>query len=47
MEKRILILTAGFGGAIAPRGIRDGLAAVSSGTATVALHDILLKPTAG
>jgi hypothetical protein len=42
MEKRILILTAGFGEGhnSAARGIRDGLTAVSGGMATVALHDI-------
>jgi len=42
MEKRILILTAGFGEGHngAARGIRDGLTAVSGGMATVALHDI-------
>ena len=45
MEKRILILTAGFGEGhnSAARGIRDGLAAVSGGTATVALHDIFAE----
>ncbi|MEO5719164.1 MAG: glycosyltransferase [Chthoniobacterales bacterium] len=42
MEKRILILTAGFGEGhnSAARGMRDGLAAVSGGSATVELHDI-------
>src|SRR4030095_5726216 len=42
MEKRILILTAGFGEGhnSAARGIRDGLTTVSGGTATVELHDI-------
>ena len=45
MEKRILILTAGFGEGhnSAARGIRDGLTAVSGGTATVALHDIFAE----
>jgi processive 1,2-diacylglycerol beta-glucosyltransferase len=45
MEKRILILTAGFGEGhnSAARGIRDGLAAVSGGTATVELHDIFAE----
>ena len=45
MEKRILILTAGFGEGhnSAARGIRDGLTAVSDGTATVALHDIFAE----
>ncbi len=42
MEKRILILTAGFGEGhnSAARGIRDGLATVAGGTATVEMHDI-------
>lgn len=42
MEKRILILTAGFGEGhnSAARGLRDGLAAVAGGAATVELHDI-------
>ncbi|HEY3662877.1 MAG TPA: glycosyltransferase [Chthoniobacterales bacterium] len=42
MEKRILILTAGFGEGhnSAARGMRDGLAVVSGGTATVEMHDI-------
>jgi processive 1,2-diacylglycerol beta-glucosyltransferase len=42
MGKRILILTAGFGEGhnSAARGIRDGLAAVAGGEATVELHDI-------
>ena len=45
MEKRILILTAGFGEGhnSAARGIRDGLIAVSGGTAEVALHDIFAE----
>jgi processive 1,2-diacylglycerol beta-glucosyltransferase len=45
MEKRILILTAGFGEGhnSAARGIRDGLAAVSAGAATVELHDIFAE----
>jgi len=45
MEKRILILTAGFGEGhnSAARGIRDGLTAVSGGRATVALHDIFAE----
>lgn len=45
MEKRILILTAGFGEGhnSAARGIRDGLAAVSGGTASVELHDIFAE----
>jgi processive 1,2-diacylglycerol beta-glucosyltransferase len=45
MEKRILILTAGFGEGhnAAARGIRDGLAAVSGGKATVELHDIFAE----
>jgi hypothetical protein len=49
MEKRILILTAGFGEGhnSAARGIRDGLAAVSSGTATVSLHDIFAETYGG
>ncbi len=42
MEKRILILTAGFGEGhnSAARGLRDGLAVVSGGAARVELHDI-------
>ena len=42
MEKRILILTAGFGEGhnAAARGLRDGLTAVSGGVATVELHDL-------
>ncbi|MBA3609047.1 MAG: hypothetical protein H0W43_11170, partial [Chthoniobacterales bacterium] len=42
MEKRILILSAGFGEGhnSAARGLRDGLAAVSGGAATVEVHDI-------
>jgi len=45
MEKRILILTAGFGEGhnSAARGIRDGLAIVSGGMATVELHDIFAE----
>ncbi|CAN5593003.1 glycosyltransferase [soil metagenome] len=45
MEKRILILTAGFGEGhnAAARGIRDGLAAVAKGAATVELHDIFAE----
>ena len=45
MEKRILILTAGFGEGhnSAARGIRDGLAVVSRGTAAVELHDIFAE----
>lgn len=45
MEKRILILTAGFGEGhnSAARGIRDGLAARSAGAATVELHDIFAE----
>ncbi len=45
MEKRILILTAGFGEGhnSAARGIRDGLAAVSGRTASVELHDIFAE----
>ncbi|MEO8439603.1 MAG: glycosyltransferase [Spartobacteria bacterium] len=45
MEKRILILTAGFGEGhnAAARGIRDGLAAVSGGAAAVELHDIFAE----
>ena len=42
MEKRILILTAGFGEGhnSAARGMRDGLAIVSAGAAAVEVHDI-------
>ncbi|MEO5753887.1 MAG: galactosyldiacylglycerol synthase [Chthoniobacterales bacterium] len=42
MEKKILILTAGFGEGhnAAAKGMRDGLAAVSGGAAAVELHDI-------
>ena len=42
MEKRILILTAGFGEGhnAAARGLRDGLSAVSRGLARVELHDL-------
>ena len=42
MEKRILILTAGFGEGhnAAARGLRDGLSAVSGGVAKVELHDL-------
>ena len=45
MEKRILILTAGFGEGhnAAARGMRDGLAAVSGGSAVVELHDIFAE----
>lgn len=45
MEKRILILTAGFGEGhnSAARGMRDGLAAISDGAATVELHDIFAE----
>ncbi|HEY1583691.1 MAG TPA: hypothetical protein VGF73_11395 [Chthoniobacterales bacterium] len=45
MEKRILILTAGFGEGhnAAARGIRAGLGAVSGGSATVELHDIFAE----
>ena len=45
MEKRILILTAGFGEGhnSAARGIRDGLAAVCRDAATVELHDIFAE----
>jgi processive 1,2-diacylglycerol beta-glucosyltransferase len=45
MEKRILILTAGFGEGhnSAARGIREGLAAASGGTAAVELHDIFAE----
>jgi processive 1,2-diacylglycerol beta-glucosyltransferase len=45
MENRILILTAGFGEGhnSAARGIRDGLAEVSGGAATVELHDIFAE----
>ncbi len=45
MEKRILILTAGFGEGhnSAARGMRDGLATVSGGTAAVELHDIFAE----
>jgi processive 1,2-diacylglycerol beta-glucosyltransferase len=45
MEKRILILTAGFGEGhnSAARGMRDGLAAVSGGAAAVELHDIFAE----
>ncbi len=45
MEKRILILTAGFGEGhnAAARGIRDGLAAVAGDSATVELHDIFAE----
>ncbi len=42
MEKRILILTAGFGEGhnAAARGLRDGLAAVSGGSARIEVHDL-------
>jgi processive 1,2-diacylglycerol beta-glucosyltransferase len=45
MEKRILILTAGFGEGhnSAARGMRDGLAAVSAGAVAVELHDIFAE----
>ena len=45
MEKRILILTAGYGEGhnAAARGIRDGLAAVSGGTAAVEMHDLFAE----
>ena len=45
MEKRILILTAGFGEGhnSAARGIRDGLASISGGAATVETHDIFAE----
>lgn len=45
MEKRILILTAGFGEGhnAAARGMRDGLAAVAGGAATVEVHDIFAE----
>jgi processive 1,2-diacylglycerol beta-glucosyltransferase len=45
MEKKILILTAGFGEGhnSAARGICEGLAAVSGGKATVELHDIFAE----
>lgn len=49
MEKRILILTAGFGEGhnSAARGIREGLAAVCGGTASVELHDIFAETYGG
>ncbi len=45
MEKRILILTAGFGEGhnAAARGIRDGLAAVAGERAVVEMHDIFAE----
>ncbi len=45
MEKRILILTAGFGEGhnSAARGIREGLATLSEGAARVELHDIFAE----
>ena len=45
MEKRILILTAGFGEGhnAAGRGIRDGLAAIADGGAEVELHDLFAE----
>ena len=45
MEKRILILTAGFGEGhnAAARGLRDGLAAIASQTAAVELHDLFAE----
>ena len=45
MEKRILILTAGFGEGhnAAARGIRDGLALVAGEAAVVELHDIFAE----
>ncbi len=45
MEKRILILTAGFGEGhnAAARGMRDGLAAHSGGRAEVELHDLFAE----
>ena len=45
MEKKILILTAGFGEGhnSAARGMRDGLGAVSGGAATVEVHDIFAE----
>jgi processive 1,2-diacylglycerol beta-glucosyltransferase len=45
MEKRILILTAGYGEGhnAAARGLRDGLATVSGGTAVVEMHDLFAE----
>jgi processive 1,2-diacylglycerol beta-glucosyltransferase len=45
MEKKILILTAGYGEGhnAAARGIRDGLVAVSGGTAAVEMHDLFAE----
>ena len=45
MEKRILILTAGFGEGhnAAARGMRDGLAAVAGDAAVVELHDLFAE----
>ncbi len=45
MDKRILILTAGFGEGhnSAARGMRDGLAVVSQGSAVVEMHDIFAE----
>ena len=45
MEKKILILTAGYGEGhnAAARGIRDGLAMVSNGTAAVEMHDLFAE----
>src|SRR5690348_3716486 len=45
MEKRILILTAGFGEGhnAAARGVRDGLATISSAAAEVELHDLFAE----
>jgi processive 1,2-diacylglycerol beta-glucosyltransferase len=45
MEKRILILTAGYGEGhnAAARGMRDGLAAVAADSAVVELHDLFAE----
>ncbi|MGH8092661.1 MAG: MGDG synthase family glycosyltransferase [Chthoniobacterales bacterium] len=45
MERRILILTAGYGEGhnAAARGIRDGLAVVSGGAAMVEMHDLFAE----
>ena len=45
MEKRILILTAGFGEGhnAAARGVRDGLAAIAGSEAQVELHDLFAE----
>src|SRR5690242_18989123 len=45
MEKRILILTAGFGEGhnAAARGVRDGLAAIAGSDVRVEMHDLFAE----